>query len=135
MSRTRTSQDSEESSQKQKLITLPWSEGESPKNANLMVPLKYPINISNLIPRDTVVTDAFGRCAQKTYDVTCFSSIKFVMTQLGYALRELNPDYHWRVYAYRSTRKTKEDEICNLRLHFNLDHTKKFIHVNVELWG
>jgi hypothetical protein len=79
-----------------------------------MVPLKFPINISKLIPRDTVVTDAFGLCTKNLrrhlfqHDQVCDDPISF-------SLRETNPDYHWRVYAYRSTRKTKEDVIGNLR--------------------
>ena len=120
-------------SKKKTFITLPWESEDIPKKSTMTIPLKYPINISRLIPRDSVLIDAFGRCATKTLDITCFSSVKFVMTQLGFAIRNQHPDFHWRVYAYRSIRKTKEDVVGNLKLDFNIDLAKKFIHVNVEL--
>jgi hypothetical protein len=95
-----------------------------------MVPLKFPINISKLIPRDTVVTDAFGLCTKNLrrhlfqHDQVCDDPIRL-------CLERTNPDYHWRVYAYRSTRKTKEDVIGNLASLQSRSH-KKFIHVNVD---
>ena len=114
---------------------ITWDTLTPVKKASSTIDLKFPIDIKNIIPRDTILQDAFGRCTTKTYDVTCFSSIKYTMTQLGFALKKMYGQYQWRIYAYRSTKRgsSKSTVISKLKLDFNFDHAKKFIHVNVEL--
>jgi hypothetical protein len=95
--------------------------------------MKYPIDVKNLIVRNTKVFDMFGSTMQKTYDVSTFSSIQFHLRQTGAKITTKYPGYQYRIYAYRATWRSENPVITKLRLNYNIDNTKKFVHVNVEL--
>ena len=98
-----------------------------------IITLNYPINISKLITREMILKDPFSSVNTKVYDITCFSSVKFHLGKTSREISEAYPGYEYKIYAYRATKKAPGEVIERLKLFFKFDHSKKFIHVNVEL--
>ena len=96
--------------------------------------LTYPFDIKNLHSKEVSVFDDFGFTKQKVYDVSCFSSMKYITQQIGRKTHKDYPEYQYRVYAYRAICKAKDTTVINkLRVFYKFDHYKKFIHINIEL--
>ena len=96
--------------------------------------LTYPFDIKNLHSKEVSVFDDFGFTKQKVYDVSCFSSMKYVTQQLGCNAYKNYPGYQYRVYSYRAICKAKDTTVINkLRVVYSFDHYKKFVHINIEL--
>ena len=114
-----------------KPINIPQVTGANKKTE--IIEMKYPFDIKNLIPRDMRITNQFGSVNTKTYDITCFSSAKYHLGIVGYDIKKEYPGYEYQIYAYRAIKKTEGTLITKLKLDFNVDHKKKFVHVNVEL--
>ncbi len=98
-----------------------------------IITLKFPINISKLIPREMKLSDSFSSVKTKVYDITCFSSVKFHLGQTSREISKELPDYEYKIYAYRATKRCVEDDIGRLKLLYKYDHTKRFVHINVEM--
>jgi hypothetical protein len=98
-----------------------------------IIALKFPINISKLIPREMKLSDSFSSVKTKVYDITCFSSVKFHLGQTSREISKELPDYEYKIYAYRATKRCVEDNIGRLKLLYKYDHTKRFVHINVEM--
>ncbi len=98
-----------------------------------IITLKFPINISKLIPREMKLSDSFSSVKTKGYDITCFSSVKFHLGQTSREISKELPDYEYKIYAYRATKRCVQDDIGRLKPLYKYDHTKRFVHINVEM--
>lgn len=98
-----------------------------------IITLNYPINISKLIAREMKIADPFSSVNTKVFDVTCFSSVKFHLGKTSREIAKAYPDYEYKIYAYRATKKSPGNVIDRLKLTHKYDHNKKFVHVNVEM--
>ena len=114
-----------------KPINIPQVTNQNKKTE--IIEMKYPFDIKNIIPRDMRITNQFGSVNTTTYDITCFRSAKYNLGAVGYDIKKEYPGYEYQIYAYRAIKKTENTLITKLKLDFNVDHKKKFVHVNVEL--
>ena len=111
----------------------PTKETVSPSKKTEIVELKYPIDIVNLIPRNVLLNDAFSSVMTPVYDITCFNSVKYHLGRVGYDIKAQYPGYEYKIYAYRATKRFQGTAVNKLKLDYNVDKKKKFVHVNVEL--
>lgn len=100
---------------------------------NEIVDLKFPFDIVNLKARTLLVKDIGSSLLTKTWDVTCFSTVKFQLSQIDRAIAKDYPEYQHKVYAYRATKKGNGTIIDKMKFFYKIDHNTKFVHVNVEL--
>ena len=105
--------------------------GQSKKTET--IEMKYPIDIVNITPRNVLLNDAFSSVMTPVYDVSSFSSVKYNLGRVGYDIRTQYPGYEFRIYSYRATKKYKGTVVNRLKLDFNINHKKRFVHVNLEL--
>ena len=98
-----------------------------------IIEMKYPIDIKNIVPRKVVLNDAFSSVQTPVYDVTCFSSVRYHLGRVGYEIKARHPGFQYKIYAYRSTKRFQGTVVSKLRLDYNVDKKKGFVHVNVEL--
>ena len=109
------------------------TENEIPKHPSKeTVDLTYEIDISNIKPKEVRVADMFGVSKQKTYDLSCFSSVKYQLGVLSRKIKKEYPDWDFKIYAYRCTIRTKNTVLKKLAFSYNFDEIKKFVHINVE---
>ena len=111
----------------------PTKEVTGPSKKTETIEMKYPIDIVNITPRNVLLNDAFGSVKTPVFDVTCFNSVKYHLGRVGYDIRAQYPGYEYKIYAYRATKRFQGTVVSKLRLDFNVDQKKKFVHVNVEL--
>ena len=135
--RTRKAQPVAEEISDLELVEEPKSEptkevtGQSKKTET--IEMKYPIDIVNITPRNVLLNDAFSSVMTPVYDVSSFSSVKYNLGRVGYDIRTQYPGYEFRIYSYRATKKYKGTVVNRLKLDFNINHKKRFVHVNLEL--
>lgn len=98
-----------------------------------IVDLKYPFDIVNIKPRELLVREIGSSVMTKTFDVSCFSTVKFHLSQLDRQIAKDYVGYEHKVYAYRSSKKGVGTVIDKMKFCFKIDHNSKFVHVNVEL--
>lgn len=111
----------------------PTKEVTGPSCKTEIVEMKYPIDIKNIIPRDVRISDVFCSVKTPVYDVTCFNSVKYHLSRVGYDIKAQYPGYEYKIYAYRATKRFHGTAVNKLKLDFNVNPKKKFVHVNVEL--
>ena len=111
----------------------PTKEVTGPSKKTETIEMKYPIDIKNIVPRNVLLNDAFGSVNTPVYDVTCFNSVKYHLGRVGYDIKAQYPGYEYKIYAYRATKRFQGTAVNKLKLDFNVDKKKKFVHVNVEL--
>ena len=111
----------------------PTKEVTGPSKKTETIEMKYPIDIVNITPRNVLLNDAFSSVKTPVYDVTCFSAVKFNLARVGNEIRAQYPGYEYKIYAYRSCKRFQGTVVSKLKLDFNVDRKKKFVHVNVEL--
>lgn len=100
---------------------------------NEIVELKYPFDIVNLKPKEILVKDIGSSVMTQTWDVTCFSTVKFHLSKLDRQISKDYPGCQHKIYAYRATKKGDNTLITKMKFSYKIDHFTKFVHVNVEL--
>lgn len=95
--------------------------------------LKYPFDVKNIRDKQVTTTGPFGYYPESCYDVSCFNSVKFVCGIVCKEIAILFPGYQFKIYAYRSKKKTSGTVIGRMRFNLKPDHKKKFVHINVDL--
>ena len=98
-----------------------------------IVELKYPFNIVNLKAKEILVKDIGSSVMTQTWDVTCFSTVKFHLSQIDRQIAKDYPGYQHKIYAYRATKKGDSTLIDKMKFSYKVDNYTKFVHVNVEL--
>lgn len=98
-----------------------------------IVDLKYPFDISKLKARELLVREIGSSVMTQTWDVTCFSTVKYQLSQLDRAIAKEYPGFQHKIYAYRASKKGNGTLIEKMKFSFKIDHGAKFVHVNVEL--
>lgn len=111
----------------------PTKEATGTSKKTETIELKTPIDIVNLIPRNVLLTDAFSRVQTTVYDISSFSRVKYHLGRVGYDIRAQYPGYEYKIYTYRATKRFQGTVVSKLKLDYNVDKKKKFVHVNVEL--
>lgn len=98
-----------------------------------IVTLKYPFDIVNLKAKELLVREIGSSIMTQTWDVSCFSTVKYQLSQLDRAIAKEYPGFQHRIYAYRSSKKGVGTVIDKMKFSYKIDHNSKFVHVNVEL--
>lgn len=98
-----------------------------------IVTLKYPFDISKLKARELLVREIGSSIMTKTFDVSCFSTVKFHVSQLDRQIAKDYVGYEHKVYCYRASKKGVGTVIEKMKFSYKIDHNSKFVHVNVEL--
>lgn len=100
--------------------------------------LKYSFDIKNCKPYEATVKNVFSSTKQTTYDVSCFSTVKYECAQMVSALMVDKPElkeFQYNIYVKYAVSKLLQDETVVNKLLFRTDINKfkKFIYINVEL--
>ena len=107
-------------------------------SSTVITQLKYPFDIKNIKPYQSKVRDDFSCRTKTTYNISCFSSVKYATGQALRDYKQQHPsfkDFEHEVYARFAESKLPENTtICNaLKYTFSVNKYKKIIFVNIQM--